>query len=518
MSAPKNFNELDLPENLLSALNALGYESPTPIQEQSIPVLLEGGDLLAQAQTGTGKTASFALPILAQIDLELKAPQALVIAPTRELAIQVAEAFQSYAKHTPGFHVAPIYGGQDYKTQLKALKRGPHVIVGTPGRIMDHLRRNTLSVKSIKTLVLDEADEMLRMGFIDDIEWILEQIPHTHQTVLFSATMPSSIQKIANCYLKDAKKIKIAATEQSNNAIEQYYIRVARNQKIEALTRYLEVEDLQATLIFSRTKTATEELAEKLLARGYAAAALNGDMKQSMRQRVIEQIKKGTLDIIIATDVAARGIDIDRISHVINFDIPHDTESYIHRIGRTGRAGRTGKALTFVTAREGRLLRDIERAVKKPIVQIEPPSIQEMNEKRSQLLAEKVINVLKKTDKLTPYHGTVEYLLAQAECGAEDLAAALAYLLHQSNPLPTHDMPATETERKPRSHRGRTRRDNGDKRARKGKGRDNNGKKAWVEEKNNPKKKKEKSKKAKKKSRLKDAKKLGKKPKNKSPQ
>ena len=397
-----SFNKLGLSSALLSNLSQLGYESPTPIQAASMPILLAGDDLLAQAQTGTGKTAAFALPALMHLDVKLQKPQTLVIAPTRELAIQVAEAFQSYAKGIKGFHVLPIYGGQDYQIQLRALKRGSQVIVGTPGRVMDHLRRGTLCLDAIKTVVLDEADEMLNMGFIDDIEWIFEQISHEYQTALFSATMPSAIQKIAKRYLKDAKKVQIKPTESTVSTIEQNYFCVSRNQKLEALTRYLEVEEIKAAIIFSRTKNWSAELAEKLQARGYAAAALHGDMQQSLRKKVIDRIKDGSLDIIVATDVAARGIDVERVSHVINYDIPHDAESYIHRIGRTGRAGRKGKALLFITYREQRLLKDIERAINSKIVQIEPPSLKEMSEKRSKLLADKVKGILEKSKRLGP--------------------------------------------------------------------------------------------------------------------
>ncbi len=444
--------------NLLSALKEIGYETPTSIQEQSIPVLMESGDLLAQAQTGTGKTAAFALPILSHLDIDVKAPQALIIAPTRELAIQVAEAFQSYAKYIKGFHVLPIYGGQDYNVQLRALKRGAHIIVGTPGRMMDHLRRGTLAVDAIETVVLDEGDEMLKMGFIDDIKWILEQIPHEHQTALFSATISPSIHKIAKRYLNDAEKIHIKPKESTVGAIEQFYIRVSRNQKLDVLTRFLEIEEVQAAIIFARTKNCSAELAEKLQARGYAAAALNGDMSQSLREKVIDKIKRGTLDIIVATDVAARGIDVERISHVINYDIPSDTESYIHRIGRTGRAGRKGKAFLFVAPREQRLLSDIERAIHTKIKQIEPPSVKEMQEKRSKQLSEKVINIIAKSSKLGYYHEVVERIVKQDDCDPKDIAAALAYLIEQANPIPSHDIETVKPEyQKRRSASSRSR-------------------------------------------------------------
>ena len=448
MAKTMTFQELGLPEPLLSALQALGYENPTPIQEMSIPILMAGDDLLAQAQTGTGKTAGFALPILSQIDINLKSPQAIVITPTRELAIQVAEAFQSYAKHLKGFHVTPIYGGQDYKTQLRALKRGSHVIVGTPGRVMDHLRRGTLKMESLKTLILDEADEMLKMGFVDDIEWILEQIPHAHQTGLFSATMPFSIKNITKKYLKDAKRVHIKPKESTVEAIEQVYTIAPKNQKLDILTRFLEIEEIEATLIFVRTKNESAELSQKLNARGYASSALNGDMNQAMREKVIKSIKKGELDIIVATDVAARGIDVNRISHVVNYDIPHDTESYIHRIGRTGRAGRKGKAILFVTPREQRMLRDIERAVHTKIQKLRPPSTKEMNQKRSDMLAKEVIHVMQTSNELKPYRQLVGSLMEQHMGSAADIAAALAYLLQEAKSLPlldAHAEKSTET-------------------------------------------------------------------------
>lgn len=434
------FKKLGLAPALLSSIEKLGYETPTAIQEQSIPILMEGGDLLAQAQTGTGKTAAFALPILQHIDLTIKQPQAIILAPTRELAIQVAEAFQSYARNLNGFFVTPIYGGQDYQVQLKALKRGTHIVVGTPGRVMDHIRRGTLKFDALETVVLDEADEMLNMGFISDIEWILEQIPHEHQTALFSATMPKAIKSIARNYLQEAERIHIKPTKSTVDSIEQCYTRVGRNQKLEVLTRFLEVEDIQAAIIFARTKTCSAELAEKLQARGYAAAALNGDMSQSLRKQAIDRIKKGSLDILVATDVAARGIDVERISHVINYDIPYDTESYIHRIGRTGRAGRKGKAVLFVAPNEFRLFKDIQRAVNDAVVEVEPPSIKEMNDVRKKQLAEKVINIIEKSNKLQPYRDMITDIEAQSGHTAAEIAATLAYLIQQANPLPTEEL------------------------------------------------------------------------------
>lgn len=434
------FEALGVSPPILSALSSLGYEMPTPVQQQAYQALLDGKDLLAQAQTGTGKTGAFAIPLLDRMDVSVKQVQVLVIAPTRELAIQVAEAFQSYSKSLKGFHVAPIYGGQDYQVQLRALKRGAQVIVGTPGRVMDHIRRGSLVLDGLMSLVLDEADEMLKMGFKEDVEWILEQIPQQHQTALFSATMPPAIQNITRRYLKDPAKIQIKPTETTVDAIEQYFIRVNRTQKMDVLTRLLEVEDVQAALIFARTKTLSAELAEKLQARGYSAAALNGDMSQSMREKVLGRLKKGSLDIIVATDVAARGIDVDRISHVFNYDIPSDPESYVHRIGRTGRAGRTGKAFMFVSSREQHLLNDIERVLRKPIERILPPSLAELSARRSQQLAEKVVNIIHKSKKYHAYKPMIDNIIANSDCALEDVAASLVYLLQEANPLPSDEL------------------------------------------------------------------------------
>jgi ATP-dependent RNA helicase DeaD len=378
-----SFAALQLPPALLAALADVGYETPSPIQAACIPILLAGRDLLGEAQTGTGKTAAFALPVLARLDLAVKMPQALVLTPTRELAIQVAEAFQKYAKHMPGFHVLPLYGGQSMVIQLRALSRGAHVIVGTPGRIMDHLERKSLSLDALQTLVLDEADEMLRMGFIDDVEWILEHTPATRQTALFSATMPEPIRRIAKRYQRDPEQIKIKAATATVSTIRQRYWIARGADKLDALTRMLEVEeDFDAAIVFVRTKLATVELAEKLEARGLEAAALNGDMTQGLREQVIERLKNGSLDIVVATDVAARGIDVPRVSHVINYDIPYDTEAYIHRIGRTGRAGRAGTAILFVAPREQRMLKAIEHATRQKIEPISLPTAGEVAERR----------------------------------------------------------------------------------------------------------------------------------------
>ena len=339
-SAVARFQDLQLAKPLLAALDDVGYEIPTPIQVQAIPPLLEGLDLLGHAPTGTGKTAAFALPLLSRLNLAGKQVQVMTLCPTRELAIQVAEAFQRYASHLKGFHVLPIYGGQEYGGQIRQLKRGVHVVVGTPGRVMDHMRKGTLKLGGLQALVLDEADEMLRMGFIDDVEWILEQTPEKRQMALFSATMPKEITRIAKRHLKEPQEVSIKAKTATAETIRQRYWRVSGVHKLDALTRILEGEDFDGVLIFVRTKLATNELAERLEARGYQAAAMNGDMAQKDRERMVARLKKGSLDILVATDVAARGLDVDRISHVINFDIPSDAEAYIHRIGRTGRAGR----------------------------------------------------------------------------------------------------------------------------------------------------------------------------------
>ncbi len=434
-STPDSFADLGLSETLLKTLTEIGYETPSPIQAQCIPVLLDGHDLIGMAQTGTGKTAAFALPLMEQIDVKVAKPQALILTPTRELAIQVAEALQSYAKNLPGFHVLPIYGGQSYTIQLKQLSRGAHVIVGTPGRVMDHLERKTLNLDHLKTMVLDEADEMLRMGFIDDVEWILERTPEQHQTALFSATMPEQIRRVAQKYLVEPREIKIKSATATVAAIRQVYWQVSGMHKLDALTRILEVEeDFDAAIIFVRTKTATVELADKLNARGYAAAALNGDLNQQMRERVIEQLKSGALDIVIATDVAARGIDVPRVSHVVNYDIPYDTEAYVHRIGRTGRAGRTGNAILFVAPREIRMLRTIERATRQPIAPLTLPSRADVTNKRVADFKAKVAEVLN-AEGLDFFANIVSQIAEEQDVGAEEVAAALAMMAQEGKPL-----------------------------------------------------------------------------------
>jgi ATP-dependent RNA helicase DeaD len=434
VSTLPSFRDLDLTEPLLKALDDVGYETPSPIQAQVIPFMLQGKDVLGQAQTGTGKTAAFALPILSRIDLKQKDPQVLVLAPTRELAIQVAEAFQRYAAHLKGFHVLPIYGGQDYSSQLRQLKRGAHVVVGTPGRVMDHMRKGTLNLDTLKVLVLDEADEMLRMGFIDDVEWVLEQTPDDIQIALFSATMPSEIRKIAQKYLHEPEQITIKVTTASAENIRQRFWVVSGVHKLDALTRILEVETFDGMIIFVRTKTATVELAEKLEARGFSASAINGDMSQTLRERSIAHLKSGKLDILIATDVAARGLDVDRITHVVNYDIPYDTESYIHRIGRTGRAGRTGDAILFIAPRERKLLSNIERATRQKIEEMGLPSTEVINNKRIARFKQNITDTLA-AEELSFFNQLVEQYQHEHNVSALEIAAALAKLVQGDTPL-----------------------------------------------------------------------------------
>ena len=420
-----SFASMSLKPPLTKALSALGYELPTQIQAQTIPLILAGRDVLGQAQTGTGKTAAFALPILSRLELKQKAPQVLVLTPTRELAIQVAEAFKSYASQMKSFHVLPVYGGQEYGTQIRALQRGVHVVVGTPGRVMDHMRRGNINLDGLKTLVLDEADEMLRMGFIDDVEWVLEQAPDERQIALFSATMPTEIRKITRRYLRDPAEITVEVKSTTADTIRQRYWPVTGTHKLDALTRILEAETFDAMLVFVRTKTATLEVAEKLEARGYRATALNGDIAQKNRERIIAQLKAGKLDILVATDVAARGLDVERISHVINYDIPHDTEAYVHRIGRTGRAGREGDAILFVAPRERRMLQAIEKATRKEIDLMELPSTDMVNNRRIEKFKQRISDTLAE-EELELFKGLIEQYRDEHGVDSLDIAAALA--------------------------------------------------------------------------------------------
>src|SRR6185295_4261596 len=428
------FSKLGLADALLATLTEVGYETPSPIQAATIPPLLAGRDLLGQAQTGTGKTAAFALPILSRLDLNRAKPQALVLAPTRELAIQVAEAFQRYAAQLPGFHVLPIYGGQSYGPQLSGLRRGTHVVVGTPGRVIDHLERGSLDLSQLTTLVLDEGDEMLRMGFIDDVEAVLKKTPPTRQIALFSATMPAPIRRIAQTYLRNPIEISIKSKTTTGANIRQRYWWVSGLHKLDALTRILEAETFDAMLVFTRTKQSTEELAEKLQARGFSAAAINGDIVQAQRERTIQQLRDGKLDILVATDVAARGLDVERISHVLNYDIPYDTEAYVHRIGRTGRAGRSGEAILFVTPREKRLLQTIERATRQPIAEMQLPSVDAVNDKRIAKFKQRIGDTLASGD-LSLFQQLIEQYEREHNVPAIEIAAALARLAQGSTPL-----------------------------------------------------------------------------------
>lgn len=428
------FDDLSLSGNVMKAVKKVGYETPSPIQAEIIPHVLEGRDVIGQAQTGTGKTAAFALPLLSKIDIKQKSPQVLVLAPTRELAIQVSEAFQQYASFMRGFHVLPIYGGQEYGVQLRQLKRGVHVVVGTPGRVMDHMRRGTLKLDQLKCLVLDEADEMLRMGFIEDVEWVLEQLPKQRQIALFSATMPPEIRKISKNYLNNPEQITIKTKNITADTIRQRYLMVNGRQKLEALTTILESMTFNAIIIFVRTKVETIELAEKLAARGYASTALNGDLTQKIREQTIQKLKAGKLDMLIATDVAARGLDVERISHVINYDIPSDPEAYTHRIGRTGRAGREGEAILFVTNREQRLLKMIEKVTGKQIERMHMPTAETINQDRTQRFKQKITDTLENED-VELFNSIIEEYQTETGRSAIEIAAALAKIGQGSEPF-----------------------------------------------------------------------------------
>jgi ATP-dependent RNA helicase DeaD len=428
------FRELGLAEPVLRALGDVGYEAPTPIQIATVPPLLAGRDLVGQAQTGTGKTGAFAWPLLSRLDLARRAPQALVLVPTRELAIQVAEAFQRYAAHLQDFHVLPIYGGQAYPLQLRPLKRGVHVVVGTPGRVMDHMRRGSLRMDAVKMLVLDEADEMLRMGFLEDVEWILQQVPAERQIALFSATMPEEIRRIAHRHLRNPEEIRVQARVAAPETIRQRAWVLHPARKLEALTQLLEAEDFDAMLVFVRTRIATSELAGRLEARGYSCAPLSGEMAQRERERTVERLRQGQLDILVATDVAARGLDLERVSHVVNFDMPADVESYVHRIGRTGRAGRTGEAVLFVSPRERHLLRAIEQTLRKPIEPLVLPTAEEVNRQRVERFKARVSEALTSED-LVFYEGLVTEFVAEAGVTPLRAAAALARMAQGEEPL-----------------------------------------------------------------------------------
>ncbi len=429
------FADLGLGDNVLKALADVGYESPSTIQAETIPPLLEGRDLIGVAQTGTGKTAAFALPILDRLDVSQKSVQALVLAPTRELALQVCEAFERYAAQTRGVHVLPVYGGQGYGVQLSALRRGVHVVVGTPGRIMDHLDRGTLDLTELRYLVLDEADEMLNMGFAEDVETILKDTPDTKQVTLFSATMPPAIRRLSAKYLTDPVEITVKGRTATASGITQRYLIVSYPQKVDALTRILETENFEGMIVFVRTKNETETLAEKLRARGYSAEAINGDIAQAQRERTVNRLKSGKLDILVATDVAARGLDVERISHVVNYDIPTDTESYVHRIGRTGRAGRSGDAISFVTPRERYLLKHIEKATRQPLVEMAMPSVDDVNTTRLTRFDDAITAALTQTRRVDGFRDIVKHYVNNHDVPEVDVAAALAIVAQGETPL-----------------------------------------------------------------------------------
>ncbi|BHH82050.1 DEAD/DEAH box helicase [Desulforhopalus sp. 52FAK] len=434
-TTPASFSDLGLPNHLTQAVSRLGYTEPTPIQKEMIPHVLEGRDVVGQAQTGTGKTAAFALPMLAALDTGSKSPQVLILAPTRELAIQVADSFSDYSKHLKKVNVLPIFGGQDYSVQLRQLQKGTQIVVGTPGRVMDHIRRGSLKMDTIHSLVLDEADEMLRMGFLDDVEWILEKLPNRKQTALFSATMPANIRKIAHKYLNSPVEITIKSKSMTANTVQQRCLITPGGfvNKVDALAKVLESEDFDGVLIFVRTKLQTVELAEKIGALGYKATALNGDIQQSQRLRTIEQLKAKNIDILVATDVAARGLDVERISHVINFDIPFDTEAYVHRIGRTGRAGRTGHAILFVNPRERSMLRSIERATKQKITMMELPTVADINIKRIQGFKDRITATIESDTSF--YEKLIGEYLEETDADITQVTAALALLVQGTKPL-----------------------------------------------------------------------------------
>jgi ATP-dependent RNA helicase DeaD len=429
------FADLGLSDAVLKALRDVGYETPSAIQAATIPTLLAGRDVVGLAQTGTGKTAAFALPIVDRLDAAQKTPQALVLAPTRELALQVCEAFEKYAAHLRGVHVLPVYGGQAYGVQLSALRRGVHVVVGTPGRIMDHLAKGTLDLSALRYLVLDEADEMLKMGFAEDVETILAETPVDKQVALFSATMPPAIRRIAQQHLRDAEEITVKTTTTTSANTTQRYLVVSYAQKVDALTRILEVENFDGLIVFVRTKNETETLAEKLRARGYSAAAISGDVAQAQRERTVNQLKAGKLDILVATDVAARGLDVDRISHVVNFDIPVDTESYVHRIGRTGRAGRSGAAISFITPRERRLLDAIEKATRQPLTEMRLPSVDDINTTRLARFDDAITAALGQTERIAEFRDIVAHYVEHHDVAELDVAAALALVAQGDTPL-----------------------------------------------------------------------------------
>lgn len=458
-TAKPGFDELGITGPVLKAVRDLGYETPSPIQSATIPLLLQGRDVLGTAQTGTGKTAAFALPVLENLDLAQKTPQVLVLAPTRELALQVCEAFEAYSARMKDVRVLPVYGGQAYGVQLSALRRGVHIVVGTPGRIMDHQAKGTLDLSELKYLVLDEADEMLKMGFAEDVEQILAQTPEDKQVALFSATMPATIRRLAQQYLRDPEEVAIKGKTTTNQNITQRYLVVSYAQKVDALTRILEVENFDGMIVFVRTKNETETLAEKLRARGYSAAAINGDVPQVQRERSVNQLKDGKLDILVATDVAARGLDVERISHVVNFDIPTDTESYVHRIGRTGRAGRKGDAISFITPRERYLLKHIEKATRQQPEQMQLPTTEDVNTTRLNRFDDAITAALEEAGRIEAFRDIIAHYVRHHDVPEADVAAALAVVAQGDTPLlldPERDELSRAVERDNRPPRERS--------------------------------------------------------------
>ena len=461
VTSPQTFADLRIHPDVLQAVSDVGYETPSAIQAATIPALLAGSDVVGLAQTGTGKTAAFAIPILSRIDTNSKVTQALVLAPTRELALQVAEAFSRYGAHLPQIKVLPIYGGQSYTVQLAGLKRGAQVVVGTPGRVIDHLERGTLDLSHLDYLVLDEADEMLQMGFAEDVERILADTPEYKQVALFSATIPPAIRKITSKYLHDAVEVAVKSKTATAENITQRYIQVAGPRKMDALTRVLEVEPFEAMIVFVRTKQATEEVAEKLRARGFSASAINGDIPQALRERTIAALKDGSIDILVATDVAARGLDVERISHVLNYDIPHDPESYVHRIGRTGRAGRSGTALLFVSPRERHLLKSIEKVTRQPVTEVQLPSVEDVNAQRVAKFQDSITEALN-APGFDMFRRLIEDYERDNDVPMADIAAALAlqsrdgaeFLMTEPPPEKHRERPERpERERAPRKTR-----------------------------------------------------------------
>ena len=432
-SDPVTFDSLGLPQFLLDAIVTLGYTQASPIQAATIPALLAGRDVVGIAQTGTGKTAAFALPILADIDVANRAPQALVLCPTRELSMQVAEAFRGFASELRGLKVLTVCGGEDMRQQLRSLKDGVHVVVATPGRLLDHIQRGTAVFSQVKTVVLDEADEMLRMGFIDDVDTILAKTPKGRRVALFSATMPPRIRQIAERHLSNPEEVAITGSATTDANIEQFYWMARGTNKLDAISRILEVEDFDGVIVFTRTREGTNNLSEALRDRGFRVAALNGDMEQKVRVKTVEDLKRSVFDILVATDVAARGLDVERITHVINYDIPFDQEAYVHRIGRTGRAGRSGKAILFVAPRETRMLRNIERVTRKPLKAMELPTHQELRERRAEIFKQSIRDAIAE-EKPAFFNQVVSELCESEDCSGEDIAVALAYLLKQNNP------------------------------------------------------------------------------------